>query len=97
MSPGDKLLALASLQNERDTVYGANYTRIGQAMASFFPDGVTLKSPEDFTRYHLLTMIIAKAGRYAFNFSGEPHTDSLNDLSVYAAILSMVEDERSNK
>ena len=90
LTPGDKMIALARLQAARDESYGANYNRVGAAMEAFFPDGVRLRSADDFTRYHILTMMVAKIGRYAFNFERGGHYDSLDDLAVYAAILSTI-------
>jgi hypothetical protein len=95
MSPPTKLSAAAALFSEREQLYGANYERVGAALSTFFPNGVRLRSPQDFTRYHVLTTMVAKLGRYMFNWSSG-HPDSIEDLIVYAAILAAL-DETGNQ
>lgn len=93
MSVPDRLRKAASLFQEREHIYGANYNRTGAALAAFFPDGIKLKTKEDFTRFHLLTTMVAKLGRHSYNAARGGHQDSLTDLAVYSIILQELEDE----
>lgn len=95
MTPADKLRAGADTWEEREKQYGSNFKRTGAALASFFPGGLTLQTPEEFTRFSLLLWVIAKTGRYSFNFGKGGHADSLQDLSVYAAILGAYDETPS--
>jgi hypothetical protein len=70
---------------ERNRTYGDNWKALG-ALAILFPNGVTLKTPEDFIRWHLFEWAFGKITRFAG--SGMTHTDSLHDAAVY---LTMVE------
>lgn len=84
--PG-KLQALVKLYEERNKVYGNDYHENGKLMATLFPNGLTLKTENDFNRYSILIHIVTKLGRYVRNFK-KGHEDSLDDLIVYAAILA---------
>src|SRR5215469_6168217 len=83
----EKLQALVKLYEERNKVYGNDYHENGRLMAALFPSGVTLVTPDDFNRYSILVHIVTKVGRYVRNFK-EGHSDSLDDLIVYAAMLA---------
>ena len=95
-SPSDKLKRAGAIYDERQALYGANYNRIGKALSAFFPDGVELASAKDFSRYHVFTLLVAKLGRYANNWS-KGHPDSIEDLITYAAILASLDDELGGK
>jgi hypothetical protein len=85
--PAEKLEQAAALFIEKQRAYGSNYDRLGKALSAFFPSGVTLSSPSDFTRFHVLSLMVAKLGRYAHNWP-KGHADSAEDLIVYSAILA---------
>jgi hypothetical protein len=84
-SPDQVLDAMAATFRERNAVYGSNYLRVGDVMAALFPEGVTLRTSEDFTRWHLLELVVVKLTRFAT--SNLSHPDSVHDLGVYAAML----------
>jgi hypothetical protein len=88
----------AALFKERIPVYGNNAPKVGNALLALFPDGVTLRTAEDFTRMYLFMMLVVKAGRYANNFH-KGHADSLMDMTVFAAMLLSIDElnhDRSN-
>jgi len=89
-----RLQELVELHQTRGALYRDDYIVLGQVMAATFPEGLTLKTPEDFTRFHLFTLLHGKLGRYAKLWEGG-HPDSLDDLSVYAQMLRKVDDDRS--
>lgn len=89
----DRLTALASLYRERNTVYGDDYRRYGRVMLALFPGGISIQSEADLSRFGVLTQMLGKLGRYAANFSHGGHSDSLNDLAVYAQILALLDSE----
>jgi hypothetical protein len=56
-------------------------------MHSMFPDGLTLTTPEDWTRLYFFMANQVKMSRYATNFENGGHTDSSMDAAVYSAML----------
>jgi hypothetical protein len=94
MTVGERLRKLASLHEERGKVYGRDYHHTGEALAAFYPDGLTLKTPEDFRRFMIRCFMLAKLMRDANQVmvSGRGHLDSLDDLAVYAQMARELED-----
>ena len=72
---------------ERAAAYGPTYHVHGSIMTALFPNGVELKTKEDFNRYAILVNITTKLHRYCTNFRKGGHQDSIHDLGVYAFIL----------
>lgn len=95
---GDKLAALGKLYEMRGKVYGKDYHHTGTALAAMFPDGLTLKTPEQFRRHMIFCFMLAKLMRHANNImvTGQGHIDSLNDLSVYAQMAHELEEMEGN-
>jgi len=91
--PSELLKQAADLFEQRGQVYGENYKSFGPVMAALFPSGLPLHGPEDFNRLGVFVQIVAKISRYAHNFEGGGHDDSLADLSVYAAMLRSLDTE----
>lgn len=81
----DILAEMADTFRERNKVYGDNYKRVGEVMVALFPEGVSLKTPEDFNTWHLFELMVVKLTRFAN--SGLTHEDSIHDLAVYAAMV----------
>lgn len=89
----DEILREAAVTfEERNKVYGNNYERVGEVMAGLFPDGITLKTPQDHNRFHIFMLIIVKLSRYAVNWE-KGHQDSIRDTATYAAMLEMIDDQ----
>lgn len=82
-----QLKAAAAIYEERSKVYGDDYKRRGIIMKGYFPNGIVLKTEDDFSRYSIFNQLVGKIGRYAEQFKNGGHEDSLNDLSVYAQML----------
>lgn len=70
---------------ERGAVYKDSYLVHGDVMKAIFPDGVQLKTAEDFARWGVLNMQVSKLVRYTQSWSN-PHIDSSHDLGVYSFI-----------
>lgn len=87
----EQLRAAATIYEQRNKLYGDNYLRFGHVMAILFPAGLTLKTPDDFNRYGILTQIVSKQTRYAAQFNAGGHDDSLDDSSVYSMMLKEVD------
>jgi hypothetical protein len=83
----EMLAALARIYEERGKVYGDDYKNHGKVMVALFPNGLTLKSVDDFNRYSCFKELITKTSRYAPNFVKGGHADSLDDISVYSQML----------
>jgi hypothetical protein len=92
----ERLKALGKLYQERNTLYGDNYKQAGTRFTSLFTEGITLKSPNDFTRFALLVHIDNKISRYAQAWAktGKAHPDSLDDLAVYSQMLQEVDNDK---
>lgn len=89
----DILEEMADTFRERNKIYGDNYKRVGAVMAAMFPDGVVLRTAEDFNRWHLFELQIVKLTRFAN--SGLVHKDSIHDEAVYAAMVESLIDENT--
>ena len=82
----DKILEkMAETFRERNKLYGSNYNAVGEVLIALFPEGVTLKTKEDFIRWHFMDWKVGKLTRFAR--TKMTHTDSLHDDAVYTAML----------
>lgn len=90
-TPADQLKEAAELFEEKNKEYGSSYKEFGKIMLAYFPDGVVLKTKKDFTRWGMLNIMMSKISRYCNNFTKGGHPDSLNDLSVYSAMLAEID------
>lgn len=89
------LADLGAIYKQRNAIYGNNYKLFGHAMTALFPDGITIKTEEDWNRLSLFLHCADKLSRYAASFKQGGHVDSLDDLSVYAQMLQEVDGESS--
>jgi hypothetical protein len=71
---------------DRNSTYGDNYLLLGRIMAALYPDGITLKTEDDFIRYHWLDWAIGKLTRWVR--AGMNHDDSIKDAAVYLTMLA---------
>lgn len=83
-----RLAALGELYEARNKLYSNDYLKFGTALSAMFPDGLTLKGEEQFGRMALFFNCFQKLSRYARSMPNGQQPDSLNDLSVYAQMLS---------
>ncbi len=82
----------AATFKQRNEVYGDQYLNFGSIMVAMFPNGITLKTAEEFSRFTLFFNCVGKLSRYSVNLDKGGHKDSAHDLSVYAAMLEGVTD-----
>lgn len=81
---------------DRSKVYGEfGFEEHGEVLKAMFPDGLTLKTEEEFSRFVLFIMQTIKICRYAKHITKGGHKDSAHDTGVYSFILEDF-DERSN-
>jgi len=93
------LKADVGLYLERRQAYGPSEQDFGQVMTALFPDGLVLKTKQDWVRYGLLHQMVGKLVRYCNNFPEQGHADSLQDLRVYSGMLQAEDNsltERAN-
>lgn len=83
----------AKLFKERNAVYGDNYLNVGKAFVALFPDGVSLRTVDDFNRFHIFMLSVVKATRYANNWEKGGHMDSSDDAMVYWAMQTSIDEE----
>jgi len=99
MSLIDKLESAKKTAEDRGKIYGEshnNYQKNGQALIALFPDGLMLRTEDDFSRFILFILTSIKLTRYAENFTRGGHADSIHDLGVYSFILEDFDDHCRN-
>jgi len=84
-NPAKILEEMANTFRERNKVYGDNWKVVGEVMTSLFPNGVVLKTEEDYNIWHLFELLVVKITRFAN--SELKHQDSIHDTAVYAAMI----------
>lgn len=72
---------------ERNAVYKDSYILHGDIMRELFPEGIQLRTEEDFRRFGVINGIVGKLNRYCRNFEEGGHEDSAHDLGVMGFIL----------
>lgn len=77
---------MASLFRERNANYKDNAVVVARVMQALFPNGVDLRTPNDYHVWHLFELMVVKLTR--FTNSGLRHEDSIKDLAVYAAMVT---------
>lgn len=89
MVTGDQILEeMARTYKQRNQTYGENFMTMGPVMTALFPNGITLKTKEDFVIFHLMDWLVGKLTRFVN--TGMVHIDSIHDLAVYAAMIEMI-------
>jgi len=87
----------ASLYRGRNALYGDNYKNFGKLVEVLFPEGIPSGPMESMISYHnrtgVLFMVLSKLSRYCANFGDGGHSDSLDDLAVYAMMLNELDEE----
>lgn len=91
ITPDQMLRDAAATFEERGKIYGDNWLRIGPMLAALFPQGVMLRSPEDFNRFHLFMLKCVKLTRYGVTWDQGGHLDSIHDDVVYSAMLECLD------
>lgn len=92
MLPNEYLINAARMYADKSKVYGNNYLQFGKIMSAMFPNGLTVRTEDEWNRLHLLIMGMVKKTRYANNFNKGGHEDSIIDDIVYLAMLHQVDD-----
>jgi hypothetical protein len=93
----NSILKAAQTFKERNQAYGSNYLNVGRAMQALFPNGVHLKTENDFKRFHLLELSVVKLSRYCNNFSSGGHLDSIHDQGVYCFMIEGIDKDIMKK
>lgn len=84
----------AATYEQRNPLYGDAYKHYGSAMMAFFPQGLFINEPEDWNRFGLFSMMVSKMTRIANNITVGGHRDSSLDLSVYAAMMTELTEQK---
>lgn len=93
----EQFKSAAELFEKRAKAYGNNYWKCAHIMQTLFPEGLVLKTEEDFVRKQFLEHIVNKVTRYSNNFTLGGHADSSYDLSVYAMMLHSADEVFANE
>lgn len=92
MTPHDYLNDCSETYHAKHKIYGNNFLIIGKAMEAIFPEGLTIKTADDWNRIHLFLLNMVKVTRYANNYNTGGHEDSLRDSIVYQSMLQFVDE-----
>jgi len=86
----DKILEMwAKFFKDRNEDYGDAYLRFGEIAILLMPEGITLKTADDFYFFHIFVLEIVKMIRIGNAIpQGVHHSDSWKDLAVYAAMYT---------
>jgi hypothetical protein len=88
----EALAALGDIYRERNKTYGDNYKHFGQTMIGMFPNGITLKTVDDFNRFGVFIQTVSKITRYAHGWKVH-HPDTMNDTTVYSQMQRELDEE----
>lgn len=90
----EQLRKNADLFEQRNVVYGSNYLSFGHVMMALHPDGLVLDTEDKMNQAGVWFHLVDKMSRYANHINrGMPgHSDSMNDISVYATIMREVDE-----
>jgi hypothetical protein len=88
----EMLETAAETYRDRNAVYGDDYKKIGAMYVALFPNGLTVKTADDWQRLALLMAAVGKMRRYTNNFESGGHADSLLDLAVYSTMLKELDE-----
>lgn len=83
----ERLEDLGNLYRERNKLYGDNYKHFGKILMGIFPNGIELRTEEQFNRFALFLQVVHKVSRYGKAMPDEGHEDSLDDMAVYSQML----------
>lgn len=93
----DILREAAQTYEERSKVYGDNYIRVGKVMEAHFPDGLLIKTADDWNRLHIFLLGVVKDTRYVTNWNVGGHQDSSRDKTVYSAMQEAIDLEINSR
>lgn len=85
----DVLARASRTITEREALYGSGHREHGHILKAFFPEGVTLNTPEQHTRFYLFNQILGKLNRYVKSWDVGGHEDSIHDAGNYCHLLEL--------
>jgi hypothetical protein len=88
---------MAATFRERNKVYKDNWKRHIKMLMGLFPDGITIKTEEEWARFNFFLMITVKLSRYVEQWNEGGHSDSMHDAAVYAAMLEAFDESVKEK
>lgn len=92
-SPDQILLDGAETYAVKNAEYGDNFRLFPRVMVALFPEGITLRTYEDWMRMQFFLLKVVKLTRYTQNIDAGGHPDSIHDDMVYSAMLEAVDAE----
>ena len=93
MNVPEMLEQSAATYRERNEIYGDNYKNFGKWTSQLFPNGLTVKTVDDWNRLGVLVQKMSKLSRYAETYESGGHDDSLLDDAVYTTMLRELDKE----
>jgi hypothetical protein len=91
VKPDERLEKLAILFREKNNLYGDQYLKFGHLMIEFLGP-IKIETAHDYNRIMTIFNIFTKLDRYCHVYPGH-HSDSLDDLSIYAQMLQEISEK----
>lgn len=88
----EQLIKKAELFSKQNKIYGDNFIRFGPVLSLILANQkLDAMNSADMARLGILVHIVTKITRYAENFNRGGHSDSLDDIAVYAMMLKQLD------
>jgi len=95
MSTVEEILAKATeTYSDRTLKYKNTWRPVADITKILYPNGITLKTSDDYAKFHILQWVIGKLVRYV---QGNDDPDSIHDCGVYSFILEHIATETEKK
>lgn len=76
---------MAKTFEAKNKQYKDNWITVGKVFVALYPEGITLKSEQDFVLFHWMSWKIGKLSRFVN--TGHKDLDSIHDDAVYTAMI----------
>lgn len=90
-SATEHLERITELFIRKNQEYGSAYNDCGHTYKNFFPNGICIQDPKEFERWAIFSRMIDKMIRYSINWE-TGHSDSLDDIAIFAMMLRELDD-----
>lgn len=92
-SPAQILVDGAETYAIKSEEYGESFRCFTRVMVALFPEGVTIRTYEEWMRIQFFLLKVVKLTRYVQHINSGGHHDSIHDDMVYSAMLEAVDAE----
>jgi hypothetical protein len=79
------LLKAARTFRQKNRQYSNNWEMVGKVFVALYPNGITLRTEEDFVLFHWMSWKVGKLTRFVQ--TRHTHLDSIHDDGVYTFMI----------